>query len=221
MPGRPPGPSLKGAATRQHIIDTAAGIFAVRTYDRARMSEIVAATGMTKGAVYFHFESKEALAVAVLESKHEAWITAVDNSIRTIAPGSARLAALLPAIVDVHRRDPDTWSVSKLTRNLTELDSTHRRAAELTNRWIDLVATVIREAQQIGAVSPNVDPAIAATVFVGAFDGVKAIHDTVSVDDDGPFTEAASFLNEALLHYIAGPEQCSVDPPASSADVVD
>ena len=49
--GRPPGPSLKGAATRRHVIDSAATVFAELGYDRARMSQLVEATGMTKGAV--------------------------------------------------------------------------------------------------------------------------------------------------------------------------
>ncbi len=200
--GRPPGATAKGASTRRHIIDTAAGIFADIGYDKARMSELVAATGMTKGAVYFHFDSKESLALAVLEAKHQAWISDVEHRLQAAPPGRARLAGLLPAMQALHREDPSTWVISKLTRNLTELPSTHQHAAALTGRWIELIATLIRDAQHRGECPGHIDAATTATILIGAFDGLKAIHDTVSTGGDEPFTPASELLNTMLLAYL-------------------
>jgi AcrR family transcriptional regulator len=202
-PGRPPGPTAKGSSTRRHIVDAAARVFAEVGYDKARMSDLVAATGMTKGAVYFHFDGKEALAVAVLEAKHQAWISDVERRLADIPPGGARLVALLPAMLVLHRDDPSTWAISKLNRNLTELPSTHASAATLMQRWIDLIAGLIRDAQHLGECSDHIDPVTAATVLIGAFDGLKAIHDTVGAKGGGaPFAAVAELLNTMVLTYL-------------------
>ncbi|RZT15940.1 TetR family transcriptional regulator [Mycobacterium sp. BK558] len=206
-PGRPPGSSPKGISTRQHIIDAAAGVFAAIGYDRARMADLVAATGMTKGAVYFHFDSKESLALAVLESKHQAWMDAVDRILQSAPDARTRLAALMPAMLTLHQEDPSTWAVSRLIHNLTELESTRERAAVLMRRWTGLVADLIRDAQRHGDIASTLDPDVAATVLVGAFDGLKAIHDTLG-DGDEAFSAASALLNTMLLSYVA-PEALS------------
>lgn len=55
----------KAEQTTDYIIQTVAPIFNKKGYDSTSLSEIVALTGLTKGAVYGNFESKEDLAVKV------------------------------------------------------------------------------------------------------------------------------------------------------------
>ncbi|MFI6361463.1 TetR family transcriptional regulator C-terminal domain-containing protein [Nocardia sp. NPDC050630] len=138
---------------------------------------------MTKGSVYFHFESKEALAVAVLTEKHAQWLDRVETRLVTTPPGLRRLEALLPAMLDLDRDDPDAWVISRLAQNLAEVPATRALATELTRRWIDRVADLIRDAQRIGEVSGGVDPELLATVLVGAFDGLETTVETVSEDN--------------------------------------
>lgn len=53
---------LKSEKTRLHIIETVAPIFNKKGYAAMSLSKITEATGLTKGAIYGHFESKEELA---------------------------------------------------------------------------------------------------------------------------------------------------------------
>ncbi|CAM1342741.1 TetR/AcrR family transcriptional regulator [Tenacibaculum amylolyticum] len=53
---------LKSEKTRLHIIGTVAPIFNKNGYAAMSLSKITEATGLTKGAIYGHFESKEELA---------------------------------------------------------------------------------------------------------------------------------------------------------------
>ncbi len=200
--GRPPGPTAQGALSREVIIDAAAGVFARLGYDRARMADVVQASRLSKGSVYFHFDSKETLAVAVLTARHDKWITAVQQLLDRHAPGVARLRALLPAMLELHRSDPDAWVISRLSQALAELEPTRETVATLTNRWIDLVATVIRDA------SPDphhlrIDAVAMATVLVGAFDGTKATIDIISTDREQDLGVAGALLERMLLTTLA------------------
>lgn len=58
----------RAVQTRERILGAAAEAFAGRGYAGVTLLDIAALTGMTKGAVYFHFKNKEALAVAVAEN---------------------------------------------------------------------------------------------------------------------------------------------------------
>ncbi len=54
---------LKSEKTRLHIIETVAPIFNKKGYSGMSLSKITQAAGLTKGAIYGHFESKEELAI--------------------------------------------------------------------------------------------------------------------------------------------------------------
>lgn len=200
--GRPSGSTTKGEATRGHIIDASAAVFARVGYDRARMAELVDATGLTKGAVYFHFDSKEALALAVLEAKHAQWLSDVEQRLKQLSPGRARLTHLCAAMIELHRRDTTTWAIARLTQNLTEFDSTRPRAADLTRQWVDFVAGLIREAQELGDSPHHLDPTAVAVALVGAFDGLKSIHDTLSGAGGEHFESSSAVLQAMALNYL-------------------
>ena len=53
--------------TRRNILVAAADVFADVGYEAATISEILQRANVTKGALYFHFASKEVLADAVSE----------------------------------------------------------------------------------------------------------------------------------------------------------
>jgi len=58
----------------------AAERFAVVGYHAARLSEIVSLSGVTKGAMYFHFPHKEAVADAVIAATHESFLRCSPSS---------------------------------------------------------------------------------------------------------------------------------------------
>src|SRR5260370_1007560 len=65
----------KGEQTRREIIRTAAAIFNQKGYNGAALSDLMRATGLEKGGIYRHFESKQELAG---EAFDHAWKLAMD-----------------------------------------------------------------------------------------------------------------------------------------------
>ncbi len=59
--------------TRTTIIKAAADLFDRYGYGATSLADIIAHAGVTKGSLYFHFSSKEALAHAVVQEQHAIW----------------------------------------------------------------------------------------------------------------------------------------------------
>ena len=60
---------VRSEATRRKILDAAIEVFGEVGYAAAGWNTIIERTGMTKGALYHHFDSKESLASAIIEEK--------------------------------------------------------------------------------------------------------------------------------------------------------
>ena len=57
--------------TVTHILDTAAALFFQKGYDKTTLQDIINATKLSKGAIYHHFASKEAIIIAVADRMGE------------------------------------------------------------------------------------------------------------------------------------------------------
>lgn len=58
--------------TIQLILDTASALFFQKGYDKTTLQDIIDATKLSKGAIYHHFASKEAIIIAVVDRVGEA-----------------------------------------------------------------------------------------------------------------------------------------------------
>jgi AcrR family transcriptional regulator len=86
---------LYSAATRAALLDEATALFAARGYAGTSLEDVASASQVTRGAVYHHFASKQALFEAVLDAQETRVIAQVE-AIAAAAPDpwSAALAAL-------------------------------------------------------------------------------------------------------------------------------
>ncbi len=168
-----PAVTPKGAATRALLLQIAAEVFAERGYAETTMAQLIARSGLTKGAFYFHFSSKEQLALAVIEAKQRQWIDSVVQAISAEPRAFDRLRAVALALVKVHRDDPSAFSVSRLTRDLARVAGVSSVVRDHMRTWVGLVAGLIRQAQADGDLPGTVDADDLAAVLVATTDGLK------------------------------------------------
>src|SRR6476660_9569445 len=135
---RVPAPvTPKGHATRAFILQSAAEVFAERGYAETTLSELIARSGLTKGAFYFHFASKEQLALAVLGEKQRQWLEFVRQQ-----------ALDKPRAID-----------QLLARDLARIPGQAGPIRVQLRGWIDLVAGLISQAQRDGDLPAHLDAA--------------------------------------------------------------
>jgi AcrR family transcriptional regulator len=80
----------KGARTKAHILDVALDLFRKRGFDGTTMRDIAAEAGLSLGAAYYYFRSKEAIVIAYYE--------------HVVAGRAARLEAVLAGTNDLAER---------------------------------------------------------------------------------------------------------------------
>lgn len=82
-------------ATRAALLDAARSLFAKKGFAATGTPEIVAAAGVTRGALYHHFADKLALFEAVVEDEHRA----VAEAITAVADGADAPPDMIEALV--------------------------------------------------------------------------------------------------------------------------
>jgi TetR/AcrR family transcriptional repressor of nem operon len=139
----------------------------------ADLEAILAAAGVTKGALYYHFDNKEALGYAVLDEimandLHRKWVQPlrnvkdpIDALVRIVQSESLKRE-------DVRRGCP----LINLSQEMSGLDEGFRkRTARLFRNWHEAVAGALREGQKRGVVRNDINANETATFLIAAYEG--------------------------------------------------
>ncbi len=90
---------MKRTDTKQLIIDTAAQLFYQKGYNLTGINEIIATAGIAKATLYSHFKSKEALCVAYLAAKDEAFLKDIQVHCSQKQQGNEQLIGVLDFLI--------------------------------------------------------------------------------------------------------------------------
>lgn len=152
-------------ATRERILQAAESVFAEKGYYEALVEEIARTSQTSKGAIYFHFPSKEELFAALMERLAESLLREVEAAIAKQKGAVAKVQAALEAVMSNlsrHRRLAQILLVQSFFtpafayKRLAIFD----RFAQLTERYLD-------EAVTEGSLPP-LDSAVVAYAWLGA-----------------------------------------------------
>jgi AcrR family transcriptional regulator len=134
---------------------------------------ILAATNVTKGALYYHFDSKEALGHAVIEeiigpSLRKRWLHPLRN-------GADPIETLISIVQTISVR-PEVVSagcpLNNLAQEMSPLDEGFRkRLAKMFHQWQQGTAMALRKGQSQGKVRRDLDPEGSASFLIAMYEG--------------------------------------------------
>ncbi|GAA3010622.1 TetR family transcriptional regulator [Streptomyces sp. KhCrAH-43] len=161
---------LRAIRTRQTILSAAAKIFEEQGYQAATISQILTEAGVTKGALYFHFHSKEDLAQGVLSEQDQ----------RIIVPMRASKVQEIVDVVMLHahrlQTDPMVRAGVRLTMD-QQTQNLDRSGPFL--RWGEVGLDLLQQAKAQGELLPHISPPETAEVIVGSFAGIQSMSQAV------------------------------------------
>jgi Transcriptional regulator len=163
--------------TRERLLQAASREIYRSGFQSASVDTILAVAGVTKGALYYHFDSKEALGHAVID---EVIATCVRGKwVRPLQNGTDPIDALIGAVQGIPVRPADVrggCQLNNLAQEMSSLDAGFRkRLAIIFDAWQEAVASVLREGQAHGSVRCDVEPADAAGLLIAMVEGYASL----------------------------------------------
>jgi AcrR family transcriptional regulator len=167
-------PQTRGTRTRDHIVASAAPLFNQKGFHGAAMSDLMAATGLEKGGLYRHFDSKDAIALAAFD--HALALVSRRYVAALTAPGSAlgRLDGLAHAFL-ANWEDPPLAGGCPMLNTAVDSDDAHPALRARARNAVDYlrrrVAQVVREGVWSSELRAGTDPEAVAAFVLASLEG--------------------------------------------------
>jgi AcrR family transcriptional regulator len=170
----------RSEATRQRLLDAAIDLFSEVGYAAAGLGEIIERAGMTKGALYHHFDSKEALATAIIEQGSNLIRDAFRHVCESSAPAFENLIHGVFLVTDLVVSDKTARTAEQLTRGLAEFNSA---ASQVWSSRLDALTIQARRASTEGDLRDGLDPQVLSESILNAMLGAQLLSKTADGND--------------------------------------
>ncbi len=162
----------KGETTRQQIIRKAAPVFNQRGFAGASMHDIMQATGLEKGGIYRHFETKQQLAAETFRYSLDQAIQARIADLDPQAPALAQLRHMVQAFAE---RPSPVPGGCPIMNTAVDADDTNPEllllAREGVQAWKSRIVATVCAGIQSGQICPGTNPQALANLLVATLEG--------------------------------------------------
>jgi AcrR family transcriptional regulator len=191
----------RAESTRQQILRAAASQFARLPYHQVGLDDVLAEAELTKGAMYFHFRSKHALALAIIEDQ----ITRSDAAITDLlARKLSGLETLIDFSYQLAVRDISE-DISRAALHLVEsIGRVEGLQTKLHRHWIDNLIVAVQRGIGEGDVVEQTDPEDVGRLLASSYMGLRQTSD---LDHPGPFLSDFEKLWALMLPGFVRPER--------------
>jgi AcrR family transcriptional regulator len=156
----------KAEQTQQQILDAAVEVFSQKGYHETRVDDIVAASGTSKGAVYFHFPSKETIFLSVIEEFANRLAKGLQTSIQQEESGIHRVDAALRSTLELFSKYRHLAKIFLVQAAGLGATFEEQRMA-INARFASVICGYLDQAVEEGDI-PEMDTEIAAMAWIGA-----------------------------------------------------
>lgn len=174
--------SDKALATRERILESADNLFYLHGYNATGLDKVIKAAEVTKGNFYYHFESKESLAIASLERHFVLLAKQLEQKV--LSKKNSPLKALF-GILDLmsgrqKKQKREGYMRGCYFGNLTLELSTDSQAVRskvkfIFNQYLDLFESLLAEARDRGEVAKDIDPKTISAVILSQMEGAMLL----------------------------------------------
>jgi AcrR family transcriptional regulator len=199
-----------GAEKRRIILDAAVRVFARQGFHSARVSDIANEAGVAYGLVYHYFAAKDEVLDTLFLERWNVLLEAIGEVDRSEAEPRDKLMTITSFIVDSYRHDPDLMKVIivEVTRAANSFGARH--LTKIREAY-DLIADIVKDAQDAGKFRTDVAPYFAAMAFYGAIEQVLTgwIFELLPSGEE-EFEQAKTFVVETVCGGLEAPAHTAI-----------
>jgi AcrR family transcriptional regulator len=168
----------------QRILDAAETLIIHYGYDKTTVSDIAHTAGVSKGAIYLHFDSKDTLFEALLQRElkryRQAWIEQIQAH-----PDGGTMAGIYKSVLYALQRNAFMLAIFKQDTHVLGSYLRKSGTAFQSQRGTSIRAEFLKMMQQAGAIKADVDTRIYAHIMNMLAYGLVSM-DQIMDDDDIP-----------------------------------
>lgn len=154
---------------RDQVLAVAVKVFNEHGYDATSVADLTAALGLTKSALYHHFDSKSAILDVALGEALDGLERVVDDAVSRHPLASDRLRAIVRGAVHVLTEKLPAVTLLLRVRGNSDVET---RALERRRAFDQRVTAIVAEAQHEGLIRGDVDAAVATRLIFGMINSV-------------------------------------------------
>ncbi len=155
---------------RERILDAAASLFARRGYYNANVDEIIQQSGTSKGSFYFHFPSKEQMALGLVDQLSEKLVRRLERTIQAESDPLKRIPLAIDAVLLTFSKQRKLAQIL-LVNIVGQGRSMDRKFLPIRDKFAGLIKKELDSAVEVGAIRP-VDTNLLSRLWLGALSEV-------------------------------------------------
>lgn len=165
--------TTKGELTKGKILEIATSLVNRKGFGATTIQDVIAATGMQKGCIYFHFPDKDALGLAIVEKAREDFLIFLDAALSGDTPGACLENFFRQAVA---KHLAVGFIGGCIFGNMAiEFSDTDSRFATVIERvfdeWLAMIHREVSAAQDAGQVRADIPATALALHIVAAIEG--------------------------------------------------
>jgi TetR/AcrR family transcriptional repressor of nem operon len=165
--------TARGAATRDRIVQAAADLMYVKGVNATTLDDVIAASGVSKSQLYWHFPGKEDLIHAVIALRGQQVLERENQRLQRLHSYRG-LIRWRNALIQANSLQNGAYgcALGSMANELADQDEQAVISlAELFESWEELLATGLRRMQAEGTLSPDADARQLAIGLMAALQG--------------------------------------------------
>lgn len=185
--------------TREHILTVASALIAEKGFDKTSMNEIVRASGISKGGIYWHFKSKDEIIFAIVEAMFIEQLHFLEEILSGEGRADERFIALIDMIAgsleQISIAMPSPIDVYAETMRKPELQS---ELKHFFRHYQELLLALIEQGNRDGDFSVD-NPELTAFTFMSSIEGAILLHSVAQ-----PEQKLADVLKRTTQIFLQG-----------------
>lgn len=163
----------RGEATREKLVEETSRLARRQGFSRTSVNTVLQATGLKKGALYYHFPGKDDLGLAVLNCERDSFIAFLDKCLDPCSP-LISLERFFAAALQKHRDSGFVggclWGNTAL--EMSDSDAPHLDVVKRTfDEWILKIVPVVAAGQESGEIRDDLSPEQLSCIIVAGIEG--------------------------------------------------
>lgn len=163
--------------TQRSVVEGSAVVFDRVGYGSASLSMIAEQSGISQGAMYFHFKSKEQIALAVVKEQHARSIPLMESIAKESASVFEQLVRVSRGMADQLLSDAVVRAGIRLA---LEEGAIGEPAGGFYDAWVQSTASLLQQPLESGDLVSRLDAAGLSRALIGNFTGVQLMSQATS-----------------------------------------